>query len=107
MFASLLIRRENGTSYDHRRCQVDPGSKAFACSVMGEVVGKGRIDMSQDQITIEGSDLLRAIKIGIRMPRMLGPRFWIAIQLFRLAGWVSGTNVVVEVDDDLAEDAGA
>lgn len=35
---------------------------------------------------------------------MFGPRMTAATWLFRLAGWVSGTNVVVEVDDDADED---
>lgn len=38
---------------------------------------------------------------------MFGPRMTVAMWLFRLAGVVSGTNVVIEVDDDLTDQAGA
>ncbi|WP_037421955.1 hypothetical protein [Sinorhizobium sp. CCBAU 05631] len=52
------------------------------------------------EIVVDGDDLLRSLRIGIRMPRMFGPRMTVATWLFTLAGWVSGTNVVVEVGDD-------
>jgi hypothetical protein len=38
---------------------------------------------------------------------MFGARITVATWLFRLAGLVSGTNVIVEVDDDLTDQAGA
>ncbi|WIC84694.1 hypothetical protein [Agrobacterium tumefaciens] len=60
-----------------------------------------------DEIIVDGSDLLRRLRIGVKMPRMFGPRMTVATWLFRLAGLVSGTNVVVEVDDDLTDQAGA
>ena len=59
---------------------------------------------TRDEITINGSDLLCSLRIGIKMPRMFGPRMTVATCLFRLVGVVSGTNVVVEVDDHLADD---
>lgn len=55
------------------------------------------------EITIDGSELIRSIRIGIRVPRMLGLRMTVATWLFNLAGLVSGTNVVVEVDEDAPE----
>lgn len=55
---------------------------------------------SAGEITIDGGDLMASIRIGIRMPRAFGLRMWIATRLFELAGWVSGTNVVVEIDEE-------
>lgn len=59
------------------------------------------------EIIVEGSELLSRLRIRWKMPRMFGPRMAVATWLFRLAGLVSGTNVVVEVDDDLTDQAGA
>jgi hypothetical protein len=61
------------------------------------------------EIIIDGKELLRSVRIGIRMPRLFGPRMTAATWLFQLAGWVSGTNVVIviEVDDDATDEAGA
>lgn len=59
------------------------------------------------EIIVDGSDLLRRLRIGVKMPRMFGPRITVATWLFRWSGLVSGTNVVVEVDDDLTDQAGA
>lgn len=56
--------------------------------------------MAKDEIVIDGRELLSSITVGIRMPRAFGLRMWIATQLFHLAGWVSGTDVVVEIDDE-------
>lgn len=55
---------------------------------------------STGEITIDGSELMSSIRIGVRMPRLFGPRMWVATRLFELAGWVSGTSVVVEVEDE-------
>lgn len=63
--------------------------------------------MVKDEIVINGSDLLRTLRIGIKMPRMFAPRMTVATWLFNLAGFVSGTNVVVVIDDDLSDEAGA
>lgn len=52
------------------------------------------------EITIDGNELMRSVRIGVRMPRMIGLRMWIATRLFELAGLVTGWNVVVEVDED-------
>jgi len=52
------------------------------------------------EITIDGSELLRSFRIGVRMPRAFGLRMWMATRLFALAGLVSGMNVIVEVSDD-------
>lgn len=52
------------------------------------------------EIIVDGGDLLRRVRIGVRMPRMFGPRMTVATWLFTLAGWISGTNVVVEVGDE-------
>ncbi|WP_275790537.1 hypothetical protein [Pararhizobium gei] len=52
------------------------------------------------EIAIDGNELLRTLRIGVKMPRMFGPRMTFATWLLTLAGWVSGTNVVVEVDDE-------
>jgi len=41
------------------------------------------------------------------MPRLFGPRMTVAMWLFQFAGLVSGLNVVVEVDDESADQAGA
>ena len=41
------------------------------------------------------------------MPRALGIRMWLATKLFELAGLVSGTTVVVEIDDSDTDDAAA
>lgn len=59
--------------------------------------------MAQDEIVIDGRELLSSIKVGIRMPRAFGLRMWAATWLFQLAGWVSGTTVVIEVDDETDE----
>ena len=59
------------------------------------------------EIVINGDELLHSLRIGIRMPRLFAPRMTVATWLFRLAGWVSGTNVVVEVDEDATDEAGA
>jgi len=59
---------------------------------------------TSDEITINGSDLLCSLRIGIKMPRMFGPRMTVATWLFQLAGVVSGTKVVVEVDDHLVDE---
>lgn len=59
------------------------------------------------EIIVEGSELLSRLRIGVKMPRMFGPRMTVAAWLFQLAGLVSGTNVVVEVDDELTDQAGA
>ena len=55
---------------------------------------------SAGEITVDGSELLSSIRIGVRMPRMFGLRMWVATRLFELAGLVSGMNVVVEIDDE-------
>ncbi|MGO1160555.1 hypothetical protein ACTOV4_01195 [Brucella sp. C7-11G] len=53
-----------------------------------------------DEIIIDGNDLISSINIGVKMPRMFGLRMTVAMWLFKLAGQVSGMNVVVEVDDE-------
>lgn len=60
--------------------------------------------MARDEIIVDGSELMRSVRLGVRMPRMFGARMTLATWLFSLAGLVSGTNVVVEVDDRLIED---
>lgn len=59
--------------------------------------------MARDEIVIDGGEMLRSVRLGVRMPRMFGLRMTVATWLFLLAGLVSGTNVVVEVDDRLTE----
>jgi len=54
----------------------------------------------KNEITIDGRELISSINIGVKMPRMFGLRMAVAMWLFKLAGQVSGMNVVVEVDDD-------
>ncbi len=61
--------------------------------------------MARNEIVIDGRDLLSSIRLGVRMPRAFGLRMWIATRLFELAGLISGATVVVEVDDDDAEQA--
>lgn len=56
--------------------------------------------MAKDEIIVDGRELLSSIRIGVRMPRAFGVRVAIATYLFELAGWVSGTTVEIEVDDD-------
>ncbi|NTG48981.1 hypothetical protein G6M04_16515 [Agrobacterium rhizogenes] len=51
------------------------------------------------EVIVDGGELLRSLRIGVRVPRMFGPRMTLATWLFILAGWVSGTRVVVEIDD--------
>ena len=51
------------------------------------------------KIEIAASDLMAELRISVRLPRLFSLRMTIAASLFRLAGWVSGTNVVVEVSD--------
>jgi hypothetical protein len=60
--------------------------------------------MARDEIIVDGSELLRSVRLGVRLPRMFGPRMTIATWLFSLAGFVSGANVVVEVDDRLIDE---
>ena len=55
---------------------------------------------NRSEIIVDGGKLLRSLRIGVRMPRMFGPRMTLATWLFTLAGWVSGLNVVVEVGED-------
>lgn len=55
--------------------------------------------MTKDEIIIDGRDLLHSITIGVQMPRAFGVRVWLATKLFQLAGWVTGTTVLVELDD--------
>lgn len=52
------------------------------------------------EIVIDGKDLMASIRIGVRLPCAFGFRMWIATRLFELAGWVSGMNVVIEVEDE-------
>lgn len=59
--------------------------------------------VTKNEIIIEGDDLLRSLRIGIRMPRLFGIRMTVATWLFNLAGWISGTNVVVEIDNEAPE----
>jgi len=58
------------------------------------------VSSKSDEIIIDGRDLLTSIRIGVKMPRMFGLRMTIATWLFKLAGFVSSLNVVVEADDD-------
>jgi len=51
------------------------------------------------EIVIDGRDLMAILRINVRMPRAFGIRMTIATWLFTLAGWVSGANVLVEVDE--------
>jgi hypothetical protein len=59
------------------------------------------------EIIVDGSELLHSLRIGIRMPRLFAPRMTVATWLFQLAGLVSGTNVVIEVDEGATDEAGA
>ncbi|PRD42165.1 hypothetical protein C5748_17010 [Phyllobacterium phragmitis] len=59
--------------------------------------------MAKDEIIIDGAELLSSIRIGVRMPRMFGLRMTLATWIFKLAGWVSGANVAVQIDSALAE----
>jgi hypothetical protein len=56
--------------------------------------------MAKDEIILNGREFLQSIRLRVRMPRMLGLRMWMATRLFQLAGFVSGTTVVIEIDDD-------
>ncbi|KAA9369552.1 hypothetical protein [Ochrobactrum quorumnocens] len=53
-----------------------------------------------DEIVLDCRELISSINIGVKMPRMFGLRMAVATWLFKLAGLVSGVNVVVEADDD-------
>jgi len=53
---------------------------------------------NEGEITVDGRDLMASLRIGVRLPRTFGIRMTIATCLFSLAGWVSGTNVAVEVE---------
>jgi hypothetical protein len=53
-----------------------------------------------DQVTVDSFELVRSIKINVRMPRLFGARLWVAAQLFRFASWVSGMGTVIEIDDE-------
>lgn len=57
---------------------------------------------SAGEITVDGSDLLRSVRITVRWPRAFGLRMWVATQLFKLGGRISGTNVMVEIEGDEA-----
>ena len=59
------------------------------------------------EIIVDGSELLCRLRIRMKMPRLFGPRMTVAMWLFQFAGLVSGLNVVVEVDDELTDQAGA
>ena len=52
---------------------------------------------------IDSREILLGIHVTVRMPRLFGLRLWVAAKLVALAGVVSGTNMVVEMDDDAAE----
>jgi hypothetical protein len=54
---------------------------------------------SAGEITIDDRELMSAITMNIRMPRLFWFRMYAATRLFALAGWITGMNVVVEVDD--------
>lgn len=56
--------------------------------------------MAKDEIILDGRELMSSIRIGVRLPRAFGLRMTIATYLFELAGWVSGTTVEIEIDDD-------
>ena len=56
------------------------------------------------EIEIAASDLLADLHISVRLPRLFSLRLAVAARLFRLAGWVSGTNVVVELIDSTLPD---
>ncbi|EXL08621.1 hypothetical protein [Aquamicrobium defluvii] len=56
--------------------------------------------MARSEIVFDGRELMSSVRIGIRMPRMFGLRMWVATRLFELAGWVSGTNMVVEIENE-------
>ncbi len=58
------------------------------------------VSSKSDEIAIDGRDLLSSIRINVKMPRMLGVRMTIATWLFNLAGFVSGTNVVIDVNGE-------
>ncbi len=55
-------------------------------------------------IAIDGRELLSSIRIAVRMPRMLGPRMWLATKLFALAGLACGMNVAVDLDGEDVDD---
>lgn len=61
--------------------------------------------MARSEIVFDGRELMSSVRIGIRMPRMFGLRMWVATRLFELAGWVSGTNMVVEIENENETDA--
>lgn len=56
--------------------------------------------MASNEIVVDGRDLLSSIRIGVRMPRLFSLRMWMSTRLFEAAGWISGANVVVEIDGD-------
>jgi len=55
--------------------------------------------MDKSTLTVDGRELMSSITLRVRMPRALGLRLWLACKLFHLAGWVSGTTVTVEMED--------
>ncbi|EPE95723.1 hypothetical protein [Rhizobium grahamii] len=59
------------------------------------------------EIIVDGSELLRTLRIGVRLPKGFALRMWMATKLFELAGTISGTTVVIEVDDSNTDEAGA
>lgn len=59
------------------------------------------------EITIDGRELMSMIRITFHLPRAFGLRMTVARWLFRLGGWVSGATVVIDVDDDESDGAGA
>lgn len=56
--------------------------------------------LSAGEITIDGRELMSAITMKVRMPRLFWFRMYAATRLFALAGWITGMNVVVEVEDE-------
>ncbi len=56
--------------------------------------------MARNEIIIDGKELLSSVTIGIRMPRLFALRMWVATRLFQLGAWMSGMNVVIDIEGD-------
>lgn len=53
-----------------------------------------------DDMTIDGGEVLRSIKITVRMPRLIGARIWIGSKIMLFGAWVTGMTVSFEIDDE-------
>ena len=56
--------------------------------------------MANGEIVVDGREMLRTVRLKVRMPRAFGLRVWLGTWLFELADLVIGMAVMIEVDDE-------